>query len=107
MTGWRRFVGPGDLVFQIGASAAREVTVASLLGLGARVVVVEADPERVRALRVRFRDAANLTVVERGVANRPGRLAMAAPGGAAIEITTLDLLVRELGSPRYCRVDVG
>jgi hypothetical protein len=106
MTGWRRFVGRGDLVFQIGAGAAGGASVATLLELGARVVAVEADPVRARALRARFGACAGVTVVERGLANRTGRLSTDTPD-VTIEITTLDQLIRELGMPAACRIDVG
>jgi len=104
MSAWRRLVAPGDLVFQVGAGAGDGASVAGLLAAGARVVAVEADPSRARSLRSRFGSAAGVSVVERGLANRAGRLPAT---GVAIEITTLDLLLADLGRPRYCRLDVG
>jgi hypothetical protein len=123
MSSWQAFIRPGDLVFQVGAGAADGAVIETLLGLGARVVGVEADPTRARARRARFGPAreaptggllgsdgaggrAGAVIVDMGLANRTTRLETNRPG-VVIEITTLGELIRAFGMPRYCRLDVG
>src|ERR1051325_6115502 len=101
MTAWRSLVRPGDLTFQIGAGAAGGARVEELRITGARVIAVEADPSRARALRDRFAGHAGaVTVVDMGLANRTARLPTATPG-VSIEVTTLDELIAAFGCPRY------
>jgi FkbM family methyltransferase len=114
MTAWQSLIQPGDLVFDVGAGDGQ--VAGALVARGARVVCVEAHPARASALRDRFippRAAgqpggalASVVVIDMGLANRTGRIPTTVPG-IAIEVTTLDELVRAFGAPRYCRIDVG
>ena len=101
MTAWHSLVHPGDLVFDVGAGDGERTR--TLLARGARVVCVEAHPERARRLRQEL--AAAVVVVDMGLANRTGRLATG--HGSSIEVTTLDEMIRSFGAPRYVRLDVG
>jgi FkbM family methyltransferase len=59
---YARFVGPGDLVFDIGAHVGDRV--GSFRRLGARVVAVEPQPLCIRAVRAIYAGDADVTVVE-------------------------------------------
>src|SRR3954451_5390354 len=100
MTAWQSFVHLGDLIFDVGAGDGQ--TTRALLARGARVVSVEAHPERARRLRELSGSA---VVVDRGLANRAG--GMPTDAGPTIQLTTLDELIRGFGVPHYCRLDVG
>lgn len=79
----RRFLGPGDLAFDIGAHVGDRT--ASFRRLGARVVAVEPQPRLARLLRLLFgRDP--------GVA-RVAALAGAAPGEAVLRLNTANPMV--------------
>ncbi len=116
---WEALVHPGDLVFDVGAGDGTMTD--RLVARGARVICVEAHPTRAGALRERYgagcsaghlgaagaaAAAAPVVVVDRGLANRIGRIPTSVPG-IAIQLTTLDEMIRAFGPPRYCRIDVG
>ena len=116
---WETLVHPGDLVFDVGAGDG--ATTDRLVARGARVICVEAHPTRASALRERYGVArcggrlgpagaaaanAPVVVVDMGLANRTGRIPTSVPG-VAIQLTTLDEMIRAFGPPRYCRIDVG
>jgi len=114
---WETLVHPGDLVFDVGAGDGAMSD--RLVARGARVVCVEAHPTRASALRDRYgvsrgagrlgaaaSDSAPVVVVDMGLANRTGRIPTSVPG-VAIQLTTLDEMIRAFGAPRYCRIDVG
>ena len=118
-TSWETLVHPGDLVFDVGAGDG--TTTDRLVARGARVICVEAHPTRASALRERYGVAryggrlgsagatavnAPVVVVDMGLANRTGRIPTSVPG-VAIQLTTLDEMIRAFGTPRYCRIDVG
>lgn len=128
-----RFVGPNDLVFDIGAHVGD--CVASLRRLGARVVAVEPQPALVRSLRLLHgKDpAVVIEPVAVGACQAAGRLYqnranptvstlsrdfVAAADGALgwrdqqwdaeleVDVTTLDALIERHGVPRFCKIDV-
>jgi len=116
---WETLVEAGDLVFDVGAGDG--ATTDRLVARGARVICVEAHPARASALRERYGVArcggrlgsagaaagnAPVVVVDMGLANRTGRIPTSVPG-VAIQLTTLDEMIRAFGTPRYCRIDVG
>jgi hypothetical protein len=71
---YERFVGPGDLVFDIGAHVGDRV--GSFRRLGARVVAVEPQPACLRALRAIYGRDPEVTLVPAVCGARPGRLTM-------------------------------
>jgi FkbM family methyltransferase len=101
------------LVFDVGAGDGDKA--GRLAARGARVICVEPHPDRARALKSRFvgQDGAGagagvggaVTVVDVGLSNRTGAVPTSVPG-LAIQVTTLDEMVRAFGRPRYCRIDV-
>jgi FkbM family methyltransferase len=98
--------------------------------LGAHVVCVEPQPAMVQSLKERFPSNPRVSVVAKGLADRPGRLAMSINTAAPVlstfaeqwktgrfadqtwdevvevEVTTFDQLIAEFGVPRYAKVDV-
>lgn len=132
---YRRFLRPGDLAFDIGASVGLRAEM--FLAAGARVVCVEPLPANVEALRRRFGGRPDVAIVPEGVDARPGERRLfyndeaptvasmspewiAAVRGAArlasgifrwdrsvvVPVTTLDRLVAEHGEPAFCKIDV-
>ncbi len=75
---YARFLGPGDLAFDIGAHVGDRA--ASFLRLGARVVAVEPQPRLRRALRLLARANLNVTLI--------GALVGAEAGEASLRINT-------------------
>jgi FkbM family methyltransferase len=101
-----------------------------LVNAGARVVCVEPQPNLAATIRQRFVANHNVTVVEKGLGAIRGRSRMSVSSEADIistfaehwkvgrfkdmvwdqqidvEISTLDDLIAEFGTPRYCKIDV-
>ncbi|MFY1650640.1 FkbM family methyltransferase [Solwaraspora sp. WMMB762] len=130
---YRRFVAPGDLVFDIGAHVGDRV--GSFRRLGARVVAVEPQPLCARAVRLVYADDPAVTVLPAACGDTAGPVRMyinsanptvstasadfvgAADGAdgwkgqvwdGEIEVpaTTLDQLVAEYGRPAFVKIDV-
>ncbi len=130
---YRRFVRPGDLVFDVGAHVGDRV--GSFRRLGARVVAVEPQPSCAYAVRSIYAGDERVAVVEAACGARQGTVAMyvnsanptvstaspefvrAANGAGGwegqvwddrIEVScvTLDLLVAEYGAPAFAKIDV-
>ncbi|NOG72568.1 FkbM family methyltransferase [Roseicella sp. DB1501] len=129
----RRFLGPGELAFDIGAHVGDRV--ASFRRLGARVVAVEPQPRLARLLRLLFgRDAgvarvtalvgaapgeavlrlntANPTVATASpdfiaaAAGAPGWEGQAWDAALRLPVTTLDALIAAEGRPDFVKIDV-
>ena len=130
---YRRFVRPGDLVFDIGSHVGDRI--ASFRRLGARVVAVEPQPLCMRALRALYGDDEQVALVEAACGNGAGavpmhinssnptvstnshRFTVAANGSRGWEgqvwdrqITVagvaLDALIRRFGVPAFIKIDV-
>lgn len=122
------FVGPGELVFDVGAHHGSSVE--TFLALGARVVAVEPRGECVSRLRRRWGSSSRVTIVAAAAGARSGRAVLhlstseqvatlspgflrAYPGGdglawsssAEVPVVTLADLAREHGDPVFCKVD--
>jgi len=121
-------VKAGDLVFDIGANVGNFT--AAFLEKGARVVAVEPQPACAESMRKRFGNEKNLTIVRKGIGDRPGNLRLSVAGVSSTfssdikayaekekkvvyeetqvecEITTLDALIKEFGCPKYCKLDI-
>jgi FkbM family methyltransferase len=130
---YSRFVGSGDLAFDIGSHVGDRI--GSFRRLGARVVALEPQPLCMRAIRALYADDARVALVEAACGAEPGTLTMhvnsanptistasprfvrAAAGArgwehevwdAQIEVpvTTLDALIAEHGLPAFAKIDV-
>lgn len=130
---YSRFVGAGDLAFDIGSHVGDRVD--AFRRLGARVVAVEPQPLCARAIRALYAGDDRVTVVEAACGSDPGSVDMyvnsanplvstasagfvAAADGAAgwegqvwdgriqVPVTTLDELVTAHGVPAFVKIDV-
>ena len=131
---YRAFVGPGDLVFDVGAHLGDRS--AAFAALGARVVAVEPQPDVRRWLRRLVGRRRQVTIRGEAVGAEPGtaRLAVSrrtptvstiAAGWRStigdanpsfqnvrwqetveVPVTTLDALIATYGLPRFCKIDV-
>ena len=127
------FIGPGDLVFDVGAHAGNRVR--AFAALGCRVVALEPQPDFVRLLRTLFARSPRIEIVEAAVGRAPGcallsisertptvttladdwRSARALDPDFAgvrwnrrieVETTTLDRLIAQFGAPAFIKIDV-
>lgn len=126
------FVRPGDLCFDVGANLGDRTSI--FLELGARVIAVEPQSRCLDFLRDRFGDDPRVTVVPKAVGSDEGRarlLISDAPTLSSmspewvervrssgrfsdhrwedeetVDVTTLDALIGEFGSPAFCKIDV-
>lgn len=128
------FVGPGDLVFDVGAHLGDRT--AAFLGLGARVVALEPQPDLARWLRRLVGDRPELTLLRAAAGPSPGTADLAVSEATptvstladgwrsrvqeanrsfrkvrwerrlSVPVTTLDRLIEEHGLPRFCKIDV-
>lgn len=126
------FIRPGDLCFDVGANLGDRTAV--FLRLGARVVAVEPQARCRRRLLRRFGRNPRVVLVPRALGAQPGAAEMKvseadtisslsadwiarvqASGRFAgyawnqterVEVTTLDALIREHGTPAFCKIDV-
>ena len=130
---YRRFVRPGDLVFDIGAHVGDRV--AAFRRLGARVVAVEPQPALGRVLKVLYWRDRSVVIARSAVGRLPGTTSlminvdnptistasqdfMRAADGArgwegqawtksiSVPVTTLDALIGEHGLPAFIKIDV-
>lgn len=131
---YREFIGPGDLVFDIGAHLGDRSSAFS--ALGARVVAVEPQPRLLGWLRWLTRHQPGIVCLPLAVGRAPGNaelaLSMRNPTVASLDsrwrehlrtttagfrhvrwedsitvpVTTLDELMRQYGRPSFCKIDV-
>jgi FkbM family methyltransferase len=128
-----QFIRPGDLVFDVGANYGSRTH--AFLELGATVCAVEPQPECVAELRATYGRNPRFTLVEKGVGPAPGsavmylsekttKIATLSPTfrdklpqqehlkdnsyekSTEVEITTLDLMIAQLGVPAFCKLDI-
>jgi FkbM family methyltransferase len=130
---YRRFVRPGDLVFDIGAHVGDRI--AAFRRLEARVVAVEPQPALARTLRLIYGRDPNVTIEAAAVGRRSGSVDLnlnvdnptvstasadfiqGAAGAAGWEeqawtdtlrvpLTTVDVLLERYGLPAFIKIDV-
>ena len=128
-----RFLGPGDVAFDVGAHVGSRVR--AWRRLGVHVVAIEPQPDCLRVLRLAFGRAADVTIVPAAVGARPGTarlgVSTATPTVSSLSedwrdtvvddprfarirwdhtvevpVTTLDALIAEHGVPAFCKIDV-
>ncbi len=127
------FVGPGDLVFDVGAHVGDRI--AAFRRLGARVVALEPQPALARTLRLIYGSDPMVAIRETAVGREQGFATlnlnlqnptvstasadfMAAAAGAPswqgqvwskrvqVALTTLDALIAQYGTPAFIKIDV-
>ena len=128
------FVGPGDLVFDVGAHLGDRT--AAFHSLGARVVAMEPQPHLAQWLERLVGRRPGVVIRREALGPRTGigelavsranptvstlaegwrsRITGANPGFRAVRweesvsvpVTTLDALIDEFGEPRFCKIDV-
>jgi FkbM family methyltransferase len=130
---YRRFVRPGDLVFDIGAHVGDRV--AAFRRLQARVVAIEPQPALVRTLRLLYGRDADVAIEAAAVgsctgsvdlhlnidnptvstassgfiaaaANAPGWEGQAWNKTVRVPLTTIDTLIAKHGIPAFIKIDV-
>lgn len=127
---YRTLVGPGQLVFDIGANAGNYTLI--FRTIGARVVAVEPQLKLAADLKNRFRRAENIRIVRaalgakisNGILKKTPALSEVASLHPEIEarsrfasshsfseeevvpVLTLDQLIRDYGTPSFCKIDV-
>ena len=125
---YRQFVKTGDLCFDVGANVGNKTHI--FLQLGARVVCIEPQPKCVDILKDKYQKDSNVVIVSKGLAIQPGRRSLSICGpsdtistfsekwktgrfrtyawesAVDVPVTTLDTLIREFGSPKFCKIDV-
>lgn len=130
---YSQFIVPGDLCFDVGAHVGNRVR--SWVGLGAKVVAVEPQPQMLDVLKRFYGDHPSVVIAPIGLSDVPGTLTLhintrnptlttfsqewvegftsnpglrSAPWDASVEVEvrTLDSLIQEHGCPAFCKVDV-
>jgi FkbM family methyltransferase len=131
---YRPFVGPGDLVFDVGAHLGDRT--AAFSSLGASVVALEPQPKLLLWLRRLVGRRPGVTIRPEAVGRTPGAAQLAVSEATPtlstlsnewkdripldnatfqhvrwersieVAVTTLDLLIARHGEPRFCKIDV-
>ncbi len=131
---YRPFIGPGDLVFDIGAHLGDRST--AFAALGARVIALEPQPQLFAWLQRLAGRSDQVSCLALAAGASPGRMELAVsrvnptvaslsrrwreqvvrtqPGFAgidwdasfAVEVVTLDQLIERYGEPVFCKIDV-
>lgn len=125
---YKQFVKKGDLCFDVGANVGDRTDI--FLKLGGKVVCVEPQPECVEVLMKKYKGHEKVTIVAKGLAQKPGQMTLSVCEKArtvstfsekwkkgrfkdfvwdsklSVPVTTLDELVRTFGIPDFCKIDV-
>ena len=128
---YSQFIRPGDLCFDVGANKGARAEI--FLRLGARVVAVEPLPKCIAMMESAFAGCRGLHLVQAAAGSAPGEArimvgeasftstinqewasAVSESGrfshqwheSIAVPVTTLDQLIKQFGSPVFCKVDV-
>ncbi|MEX2467277.1 MAG: FkbM family methyltransferase [Gemmatimonadota bacterium] len=131
---YAEFVGPGTLVFDVGAHLGDRT--AAFAGLGARVIALEPQPRVARWLRRLVGRRSDVVILEEAVGPREGTAHLAVSprtptvstlskrwreampdrnegfrdvrwdAGIEVPVTTLDTLIDRYGVPDFCKLDI-
>ena len=125
---YSRLVKPGDLCFDVGANIGSKTKI--FLELGARVVCIEPQPNCIDVLKKTYGNDSNVIIVPKGLATQSGSRSLSICGSADaistfsekwktgrfrsyawepavdVPVTTIDALIQEFGSPKFCKIDV-
>lgn len=125
---FENYVSQGDLVFDVGAHEGEMTRI--FLELGAQVVCIEPNPSCIEILKKRYAGNKKVKIAEVGVSDKTGKadfwICEDAPsistfsekwkGGRfsnerwkkriTVQITTLDSLISEFGTPSFCKIDI-
>ena len=118
---YSQFIGPNDLVFDVGANIGLKTEV--FLALGARVVAFEPQADCMYELKRRLAYRGDLTPVQAALGSAPGeqqfyvRQHRGASGllsdweapvesTVTVRVSTLDEMIQTYGRPRFCKIDV-
>lgn len=124
---FRNFFKPNDLVFDIGANIGEKAQ--TFLSLGAKVVCLEPDVRSLELLNQKFANHDDVSIVDAGVGSEPGKATFfPSPSstrstfdtsrmqqlgddckwdeGKTVQMTTLDALIKQFGTPQFCKIDV-
>ena len=125
---YSNFVSEGDLVFDIGAN--KGTMTKMFLKLGAKVVCVEPNPYCIKILKRKFGDNKDVIIVGKGLSNKRGKLRFFICSKAneistfskewkkgrysyqewdkeaIVPVTTLERLIKQYGTPEFCKIDV-
>ncbi len=127
---YSQFIKKGDLCFDVGANIGNKTNI--FLKLGARVVAIEPQKLACQKIQQLYGDNNNLTVMNKGLADKPGFLELSVgedysvlatmsetwkkeggiPGDHTwdktekVAVITLDNVISEHGLPKFCKIDV-
>lgn len=125
----RDIVTPGSLVFDIGANVGRKIEAYLALQAG-KIVAVEPQPSCIEKLQSKYAGVESIVLVEKAIGKIPGKLDMQICDQSnalstmsttwqkgrfsqktftkkiSVEVTTLDLLIKAWGLPKFCKIDV-
>jgi len=127
---YSQFLKRGDLCFDVGANIGNKTNI--FLKLGAKVVAVEPQELACRKINELYGDNKNLSVINKGLADKPGFLELLIGEDRSVlatmsekwqkengfskndtwnkiekvPVTTLDSLITEYGLPKFCKIDV-
>jgi FkbM family methyltransferase len=129
---YSHFLAPEDLCFDVGANVGDRVAV--MRSVGARVVAIEPQPTCIAALRDRFSDDPEVTILPVGLAEEDGSRELQISNASTLSsmsegwiesmrssgrfsdfswedvvevpVTTLESAIAEHGRPRFCKIDV-
>ncbi len=123
-----QFVTSGSLVFDVGANIGQKID--SYLAREAKIVCFEPQPNCVAILNQKYQNHPNVTIVNKGLAEKPGEMKLSVCDDAnvlstfadhwktgrfshvnwedtiLVEVTTLDQMIQQWGKPYFCKIDV-
>lgn len=123
-----QLITEGDIIFDVGANTGAKTDL--FLRKGATVICIEPQPDCIYHLRRKYHNNLRVFIVEKGLADKKGRLQLFLCSNAntistfsdewkkgrfanyhwdkalTVEVTTLDEIIRQYGLPKYCKIDV-